>query len=158
MSQIRVNVNLSYKGRSTSAIALFDSGAETYAFVDTSIAKKLGLPQGDAQGYSGIAGSDVGFKSAVDSLSLSENPHCAVTGNVPVLVGTVTVPNVTMLIGEYFIKTTGMKVDFSNGTMVTQCQGGPTIAVSQPIPTEYWLIGGAALAALVATLIFVLKD
>jgi predicted aspartyl protease len=158
MSQIRVNVNLSYKGRSTSAIALFDSGAETYAFVDTSIAKKLGLPQGEAQGYSGIAGSDVGFKSAVDSLSLSENPTCAVTGSVPVLVGTVTVPNVTMLIGEYFIKNTGMVTDFSTGQMVTRCHGGPSIAVSQPVPIEYWLLGGAALAALIAAFVFLVKD
>lgn len=158
MAQIRVNVNLSYKGRTTSAIALFDSGAETYAFVDQSIAKKLGLPQGEAQGYSGIAGSDIGFKSVVDTLSLSENPTCAVTGNVPVLVGTVTVPNVTMLIGEYFIKSTKMTTDFSTGTMVTKCGSGPAIAMTQPIPVEYWVLGAAAVAALIAAGIFLFKD
>jgi len=154
MSQIRVGVQISYKGKSVNAIALFDTGAETYAFIDTALAAKLGLPQGEAIGYSGIAGSDIGFKSAVDSLSLKDNPSCAVTNNVPVLVGTVTVPNVSMLIGEYFVKTTGMVTDFSKGSMTTACKGGPTVAVSQPIPTEYWVLGGAALAALVAVVLF----
>lgn len=154
MAQIRVNVRITYKGRSADAIALFDSGAETYAFLDTSLAQKLGLSQGEAIGYSGIAGSSVGFKSVVDSLSLTDNPSCAVTQNVPVLVGQVTVPNVTMLIGEYFIKTTGMQTDFSSGEMVTRCKGGPTVAVSQPIPMEYWLLGGAAVVALLAVVFF----
>jgi predicted aspartyl protease len=152
--QIRVNVQVTYKGKSVNAIALYDSGAEAYAFLDTSIAQQLGLSQGEAIGYSGIAGSSVGFKSTVDSLTLSENPNCSVTKNVPVLVGQVTVPNVTLLIGEYFIKATGMDTDFSTGTMVVRCKNGPTVAVSQPIPTEYWILGGAAVVALLAVVIF----
>jgi len=157
MSQIRVGVRITYRGKSVDAIALFDSGAETYAFLDTSIAKKLGLPQGEAQGYSGIAGSDVGFKSSVDSLSLSDNPNCSISGNVPVLVGTVTVPNVTLLVGEYFIKDTKMVTDFSTGSMVTSCRGGPSIVVTQPIPPEYWVIGGAGVLVILG-MIFFLRD
>lgn len=158
MAQIRLKAKITYQGRSVEAIALHDTGAETYAFLDTSIAQKLGLPRGEAIGYAGIAGSSVGFKSQVDSVGIVENPQCTLT-KVPVVVGTVSVPNVQLLVGEYFMRSTQMKTEFSeDGKVLISCMKGPSIAASQPIPLEYMIMGGAAIVGLLALGFFVLKD
>lgn len=158
MAQIRLKARITYQGRSVDAIALHDTGAETYAFLDTSIAQKLGLPRGEPIGYAGIAGSSVGFKSQVDTVSIVENPQCALS-KVPVVVGSVSVPNVELLVGEYFMRSTQMETKFSaDGKVLISCKGGPSIAASQPIPLEYLIMGGAAIAGILALGFFVLKD
>ena len=158
MAQIRLKAKITYQGRSVEAIALHDTGAETYAFLDTSIAQKLGLPRGEPIGYAGIAGSSVGFKSQADSVSIVENPQCALS-KVPVVVGTVSVPNVQLLIGEYFMRSTQMETKFSeDGKVLISCKGGMSVAASQPIPFEYMLMGGAAIVGVLALGFFMLKD
>lgn len=154
--QIRMKVRLSYGGRSVDAVALHDTGAETYAFIDQSIASKLGLPKGEAIGYSGIAGSSVGFKSQVDNITVLDNPQCSLSKS-PVIVGAVSVPNVQLLIGEYFMRSTGMVTEITEDGAKISCKKGPSVAVSQPIPTEYLIMGGAVVVAAIVAFIF-LKD
>lgn len=154
--QIRLKVRIAYGGRSVDAIALHDTGAETYAFIDESIASVLGLTRGDAVAYSGIAGDSVGFKSEVSRVSILDNPDCSLD-KVPVIVGRVTVPNVQVLIGEYFMRSVGMVTEITEDGTRISCKKGPKIAVSQPIPVEYWVIGGAIVASVVI-LGFFLKD
>jgi hypothetical protein len=154
--QIRMKVRVTYGGRSVDAIALHDTGAETYAFLDESIATQLGLTKGEAIGYSGIAGSSIGFKSEVSRVSLLDNADCSLD-KVPVIVGQVSVPNVQLLIGEYFMRSVGMSTEVTEDGVKISCKKGVKVAMTQPIPTEYWVIGGAIVAS-VAVLAIFLKD
>lgn len=153
--QLLMKVRISYRGKSVDAMALHDTGAEANAFIDNSIAAKLGLPKGDAIGYAGIAGSSVGFKSQVDNVTVLDNPQCSLS-KVPVVIGTVTVPNVQLLVGEYFMRSTGMVTEVTEDGMKISCRKGPSIAVAQGIPKEYLIVGGVLLAAVAA--FFLLKD
>lgn len=156
MAQIRIKVRLSYRGRYVDAVALHDTGAETYAFVDSSIAEKLGLPRGEAIGYAGIAGSSVGFKSEVDSFQILDNPDCSL-GKMPVVVGRVSVPNVQLLVGEYFMRSVGMTTEVTEDGISISCRKGQKVAIVQPIPEHYWLLGGAAVVLAVLGFVF-LRD
>ena len=142
--QIRLKTTLTNGPRSVNVQALHDTGAEVYAFIDHSVADALGLQRGGAMGYSGIAGSSVGFKSSITGIRLDDNPSCFLQGNIPVLVGQVTVPNVKILLGEYFFKDLRLNTGFDdNGNVLISCRGGQTIAVGQPLPEGTLFIGGA---------------
>ena len=157
MAQIRLNVRISYRGRSVDAVALHDTGAETYAFLDNSIAERLGLPRGSAVGYAGIAGSSVGFNSEVDSFQVLGNSDCAI-GKMPVVVGQVTVPNVEALVGEYFMRSVGMTTEVSENGISISCRKGAKIAITQPISKETWIIGGAVILGVVILGFTVFRD
>lgn len=155
--QITLPVTITYKGRSISARALHDTGAETFAFIDKSIASQLGLLTGEAVGYNGIAGSDVGFKSTVDNISITGVSGCSLgspSKPVPVMVGSVSIPNVQLLVGEYFMKSVKLTTSFDDsGKTLISCGSGVHV-VTEPIPKEYLIIGGAIILLVGTWLLF----
>jgi len=151
--QIPIPVRIEYQGRVVNTTALHDTGAETFAFIDQSIARKLGLPQGSAQGYSGIAGSSVGFKSKVDRITVTTAPNCSLAP-VNVIVGNVDIPNVELLVGEYFMRSVGMVTETNEKQVVISCKGGPKVAISVPIQREYIILGGLAVLLVGAWFLF----
>lgn len=150
MAQVRVNVTLQNGSRSVDVVALHDDGADAFAFIDPSIATQLGLTLGGSISFSGVTGGATGFNSTVSKITVKENPDCSVV-NAPVIVGPVSVPNVSMLLGQHFMQSVNMVTTINtDGTVTLGCKKGPSIAISEPIPPEYYILAGAGLIALFA--------
>lgn len=154
--KILTKMQATHGGRKVNVTGMHDTGAETFAFINTDLARQLGLRNEGSLSYSGIAGNQVGFKSTLHRLEIPEVPECALE-NFPVIVGRVPFAGVDLLYGEYYQRSLSMRTDTLPGEIKISCKGGPHVAITQPIPTIYWIIGGALLAGIVIT-VLLLRD
>lgn len=152
MALITVETLLENGPRREKTTALFDTGAKTFAFIDSSLAARLGLPIGDAAPYTGVGGApQMGFRSKLGRLTFVQNPDCSLS-NFDVVVGKLGFAHVDLLVGENFIKSVGASVDFVPEGIRISCKRGPKVAIAEPISPYILVVGGAALLGIAAFL------
>jgi hypothetical protein len=154
MSLINVQVDLASNGRVVRVPGILDTGAHGFAYLDQSVVNTLGLQLQQGAQYYGIGGEpQIGWKTKLDQIGVAEVPECTIRGSMDVTVGNLGIPSIKVLLGDLFMQTSKINLDFSDDSKVKiSCAHGPAVAVSTSEIPPGLIYGGIAAVVILGAL------
>jgi predicted aspartyl protease len=148
---------LSYKGKALSVRAGIDTGASNaYVVIDTSIAKKLDLPNYGGTPFRVLGGGKVaGYISAIDKLDFENRPECTFKNPPTAVMDLGDSERFGVLIGEDYLKRVGATISYLSSPPTIICSGGTLRWLDDPwsgTNSYLLMIGGLFLVGFLVSL------